>query len=166
MPQAPGSPALIKDPTLLRWFAAGARIVLGTVFVTAGLPKVLDSQSFLVSVINYQLLSYNLARFVATGLPILEVVLGVLLILGLWTRPIAAVSSILLVVFMLGIMSAWARGLSINCGCFGSNEIPADPVYGYLIDLIRNTTLLATTIFVWRMRGGAVSGDTYLDGTR
>ena len=39
--------------------------------------------------------------------------------LGLLTRAMAAVSALLFVAFIIGIASAWARGLEIDCGCFG-----------------------------------------------
>ncbi len=55
----------------------------------------------------------------------LEILVGLCLLLGLLTRVAAAVSAVLLVAFIVGIASAWARGLSIDCGCFGGGAGPA-----------------------------------------
>ena len=46
--------------------------------------------------------------------------MGALLLAGLLTRGAAAVAGLLMLVFVAGIASAWARGLSIDCGCFGT----------------------------------------------
>ena len=56
---------------------------------------------------------------IGLGLPFLEIALGLLLVLGLFTRPAAIVATVLMVVFIIGISQAWARGLTIDCGCFG-----------------------------------------------
>ena len=60
-----------------------------------------------------------IANPVGLALPFVEVVLGVLLVLGLFTRIAAAVGTVLMVAFIIGIAQAWARGLTIDCGCFG-----------------------------------------------
>ena len=61
----------------------------------------------------------DLAGWIGLALPFVEIVLGVLLVLGLFTRPVAIVSTLLMVAFIIGISQAWARGLTIDCGCFG-----------------------------------------------
>ena len=58
-------------------------------------------------------------------LPVLEVVVGLCLVLGLLTRGAAVVSALLFVAFIVGIASAWARGLQIDCGCFGGGGTTA-----------------------------------------
>src|SRR4029079_10722390 len=67
----------------------------------------------------HRLLPYDLTHVVGYGLPLLEILVGVLLVLGLFTRPAAVVGGVLMVVFIAGIVSVWVRGLSIDCGCFG-----------------------------------------------
>ena len=52
-------------------------------------------------------------------LPALEVVIGLALVLGVMTRGAALISGLLFVAFIIGIASVWARGIEIDCGCFG-----------------------------------------------
>ncbi len=93
-----------------------------------------------------------LVRPFAYGLPALELVLGVLLLIGLGTRLAAALTAALMAMFLFGIVMAWARGLSIDCGCFGSAGQPVtDPVPGYVRDILRDVGLLLLAAFlVWR----------------
>ena len=95
--------------------------------LVAGALKVTKPEVSARAVQAYQLLPFDLATYIGYGLPILEVVLGALLIAGLFTRASAAVSGVLLVAFIVGIASAWARGLSIDCGCFGEGGTIAPP---------------------------------------
>ena len=76
-------------------------------------------------------------------LPVVEIAVGLLLLTGLLTRASAAVGGLLMVVFIAGIASAWARGLSIDCGCFGTGG-PVDPAdTRYLSEILRDVGLLA-----------------------
>jgi hypothetical protein len=67
---------------------------------------------------------------------------------------VAALCALLLVVYIAGIASVWARGLSIDCGCFGTGgELPAGQRPSYLWDIVRDVALLAVAAFlVWRPR--------------
>jgi uncharacterized membrane protein YphA (DoxX/SURF4 family) len=78
-------------------------------------------------------------------------VIGSLLILGLFTRAMGIVSSLFFIAFIIGISSAWARGLEINCGCFGNHGVPADPQRQYAIDIARDVGLLLLSLWlvVW-----------------
>jgi uncharacterized membrane protein YphA (DoxX/SURF4 family) len=61
---------------------------------------------------------------------------GLLLLAGLAIRVSAAFSALLLAVFIAGIARAWARGLQIDCGCFGTGgQLAAgeSPTYGWEI---------------------------------
>ena len=70
--------------------------------------------------------------------------LALLLLAGLVTRLAAAGVGVLLVMFIVGIAAAWARGLSIDCGCFGTTGAAVtDPIRGYVLDLLRDLALLA-----------------------
>src|SRR6185436_5733714 len=99
------------------WLATVARLVLGTVWVVAGASKIGDLAASGRAVNAYRLLPYDGATFLGAVLPFLEIALGALLILGLATRLSAVVSAVLLAAFIIGIASAWIRGLRIDCGC-------------------------------------------------
>ncbi|MCW2779717.1 MAG: DoxX family protein, partial [Marmoricola sp.] len=69
-----------------RWTGLLARLVVGGIWLWAGLLKVGDPASSVSAVRAYQLLPYDLAETVGTVLPMLEVVVGTALVLGLVTR--------------------------------------------------------------------------------
>jgi uncharacterized membrane protein YphA (DoxX/SURF4 family) len=70
---------------------------------------------------------------------------------GLLTRFFAATAGLFFLAFIIGIASAWARGLEINCGCFGNGGVPADPQRQYAVDIARDVGLLALScwLVVW-----------------
>ncbi|GAB3081078.1 hypothetical protein ASD62_00440 [Phycicoccus sp. Root563] len=119
-----------------------ARLVLGAVILVAGLLKVGHLETSARAVRAYQLLPYDVAGYVGYALPILEVAVGVLLVLGLFTRGSALVGGVLMVVFIVGISSAWARGLSIDCGCFGKGGTIAAAQTQYPQEIARDVGLL------------------------
>jgi uncharacterized membrane protein YphA (DoxX/SURF4 family) len=135
------------------WAATAARLLLGGVAFYAGAIKLGDLDESAWAVRAYSLLPDDLADVVGHVLPLVEVLLGALLIVGLFTRWAAAAFGLLLVGFAVGIASAWARGLAIDCGCFGGGG-PVDPAEtNYLPDLLRDGALLAVAAFLtWRPR--------------
>jgi uncharacterized membrane protein YphA (DoxX/SURF4 family) len=96
-----------------------ARLVLGGVLLYAGATKVLTPVGSARAVQAYQIFPFEVAQYIGYALPMVEIILGVLLILGLFTRTTAVIGTVLMVLFIAGIASAWARGLAIDCGCFG-----------------------------------------------
>lgn len=143
---APAAPAPAKTPPGPRWpDAVGlvARVLLGGVLLAAGLFKITDLTGSVQSVVAYQLFPYEVARLIGTTLPVAEIAAGVLLLAGLLTRSAAVVGAVLMVAFVAGIVSAWSRGLTIDCGCFGSGG-PVDPEdTRYLSEILRDLGLLA-----------------------
>ena len=103
----------------MQWLGVLARLVLGAVWVAAGALKFPDPTESVRAVRNYRLLPESGVPLVGHALPVLEVLIGVCLLLGLLVRANAVLSAVLLLAFIAGIASAWARGLSIECGCFG-----------------------------------------------
>ena len=96
------------------------RLVLGGLFVYAGAVKVLEPLAFAQNVRNYQLVGQSLSFVAAIILPWLEILAGLALILGVWTRGAALVVTGLLVFFIVLTAVTMARGLDVDCGCFGS----------------------------------------------
>ena len=103
----------------VRWVTTVARLVVAGVLIVAGWLKIGTPALSVQAVRAYELLPEPVATVVGYGLPILEIVLGVLLVVGLLTRAAGAASALLMLAFVVGIASAWARGLRIDCGCFG-----------------------------------------------
>jgi uncharacterized membrane protein YphA (DoxX/SURF4 family) len=125
--------------------------VLGGVFLVAGGLKVVDPQSSVAAVRAYELLPKSLVTVVGWGLPFAEIALGFLLLAGVATRVVAAVTAILLIIFILAVVSAAARGLSIDCGCFGGGGAVAPGQTAYGIELVRDLGLLLLALWlVWQ----------------
>lgn len=118
------------------------RVVVGAVLLVAGGLKLTNLPASALAVHAYQLLPYEVGEAVGYALPIIEVAVGVLLLLGLFTRAAALAAGLLLLAFVVGIASAWARGLSIDCGCFGGGgQIGAERT-AYPLELARDLGLL------------------------
>lgn len=130
----------------------GCRLLLAGVWLYAGGSKVGDIAASTRAVKAYQLLPNTLAEWVGAALPFMEIALALLLLLGLATRAAAAASALLLAAFMAGMASAWARGLQIDCGCFGGGgDLAAGETANYSGELARDALFLAAAVFlvVW-----------------
>jgi uncharacterized membrane protein YphA (DoxX/SURF4 family) len=135
------------------WISTGARLVLGGVFLVAGALKVIDPQSSVAAVRAYKLLPASMETMVGWGLPFAEIALGLLLLVGIATRAVAAAMAILLLVFIFAVASAWVRGLSIDCGCFGGGGEVAPGQTAYGTELVRDVGLLLLALWlVWQPR--------------
>ena len=140
--------------TVRSWVGVVARLVVGGVWLVAGLLKIPDPAESVRAVRAYQLLPESVVPTVGYALPIVEVVLGLLLLIGLLTRVAAVLSGVLLVAFVIGIAAAWARGLQIECGCFGGGGGPAaNASEKYPWEIARDVgLLLLSALLVWRPR--------------
>ena len=98
------------------------RFGLAAVFIVAAVPKIAAPDLFALSVHNYQMLPSWGVNALAIFLPWVEMVVGVALALGLCNRASALVMAGMMVVFMIALAAAAARGLSISCGCFEVGE--------------------------------------------
>lgn len=134
---------------LVSYLPTVARLVLGGVFIVSGALKVSDLAASGRSVVAYRLLPYSAATTVGAVLPFVEIGVGLLLVVGLATRLAAAVSVVLLVAFIVGIISVWSRGLRIDCGCFGSGgDLRANQQPTYFSETIRDIALVAVAGFL------------------
>jgi len=125
-----------------------ARLGLAAVWLISGALKAIDPAQTYLSVAAYDVLPPAAVGLVAAVLPFLELALGMLLLVGFWVRPAAVVSSVLLVAFMAGVGQAWARGLSIDCGCFGGGG-PVDPTATrYPLELARDAGFLVLAVWL------------------
>jgi uncharacterized membrane protein YphA (DoxX/SURF4 family) len=134
------------------WISTVARLGLAAVWLVAGALKVGDLAASARAVNAYQLMPYDAAKVVGAVQPFLEIALGLLLLIGLAVRLSAGISAVLLLVFIAGIVSAWSRGLAIDCGCFsaggalGAGESPQ-----YAWEIARDVGfLLLAAILLWK----------------
>lgn len=129
------------------------RVTLGAVMLVAGALKLPDPAASVRAVRAYQALPEAVVPLVGYALPIIEVLLGVLLITGLLTRAAALATGLLQVVFIAGIAAAWARGLEIDCGCFGGGGVTEGASAKYPFDIARDVAFAAMAWFVFRVSG-------------
>ena len=92
---------------------------LGSVKISLGV--------FANGVDSYEMLSPGAVTFVAHWLPPFELFLGLWLLSGIGLRLSSLVSTLAICAFIYAMFSAWRRGLTINCGCFGVNSKPVGP---------------------------------------
>jgi uncharacterized membrane protein YphA (DoxX/SURF4 family) len=107
----------------IRAVALVLRIALGAIFLYSAWSKLKDSWAlFAMAVDSYQVLPLWGVQLVARTLPWVELLIGVLLIVGRWMRVAAVACSVMLVVFFGLMVRAHLKGMEINCGCFGPGE--------------------------------------------
>lgn len=121
--------------------------LVGAIFLAAGLPKSQDPWSFASAVANFRLLPAEWVGMVAVLLPYLEAVVGFCLLAGWWRRGATAWALVCLVGFQAALGQALARGLDIECGCFGGSF--SLPLLGQLL-----VDLGLTLLLLWATLGG------------
>lgn len=132
------------------WIGLLFRLVLGGVLLVAGLLKYQHLDKSQMAVRAYELLPIELANFLGIVLPYLEIAVGILLIIGAAVRVSAVISGLLMFAFSIGIAQAWARGLSIDCGCFGGGGQVAPGTANYLPELVRDAGLALMAFYLFR----------------
>lgn len=122
------------------WGMLVARFVLGFVFTLAGMSKVRARSEFEKMIANYNLLPPGEARLISIVLPWTELLIGALLLLGVFTPVATVIVAGLLVAFVgIAVMNA-VRGKEAGCGCFGPRW---HSKAGWLTVAARNMVLLA-----------------------
>ena len=135
---------------MLPWLGTVARLLVGGVFVVAGALKLPDPAAAVRAVRAYRLLPEALVAPVAFGLPAVEIAVGLALLAGVFVRTAAIASTVLLAVFIAAVGSAWARGLQIDCGCFGNGGQVAAGRTAYPAEILRDMALLLAALALAR----------------
>ena len=123
------------------WLTLLARLILGGVLIVAGALKVGNLQKSAMSVRAYEMLPIWLANFFGYALPWVEIGIGALLVLGVAVRMMGALGALIMLGFIIAIAQAWARGLSIDCGCFGGGGAIDPEDTKYLSSILRDIGL-------------------------
>lgn len=133
------------------WIGTLFRVVLAGILFWSGAAKLFEgSEAMNRAIVAYRLgLPLDLVHVIAWGLPILELVLGLLLLVGLLTRWAALGTALIMTAFIVGIASVWIRGYSIDCGCFGGggDTSPEGRDLRYATEILRD--LLFAGMAVW-----------------
>lgn len=140
--QARSTRALVLDV-----LSAAARFFMAYVWIRAAVPKIGNVMEMTQSIAAYEIFTQEWSYILAQLIGPLELAGGLLLLLGIKLRPAGWVSIGVLVLFIIGLLSAWQRGLEIDCGCF-------DPSAGAVVDtnlllvVARDVVFIAITAFM------------------
>ena len=98
------------------------RVFLAFVFIYAAVLKIAEPSDFSQSIANYKLMPDNFINMAAIILPWIEISAGLLLLFGVAVKENSIIISGMLIVFIVAIGISLARGLNIDCGCFGTTN--------------------------------------------
>ena len=150
---------LNKFKTYQPWLTLLARLILGGVLLAAGALKIGNLQKSAMAVRAYEMLPVELANFLGYALPWIEIGIGLLLIVGASVKVCGLLGAFTMLAFIIAIAQAWARGLSIDCGCFGGGGTIDPEDTKYLSEIIRDIGLLALGVFLYYFPKGKLSLD-------
>lgn len=151
-------------PSVLDGIGLLVRVGLAVVWLISGAIKVADPAQFATAVQAYRLFGPGLAGVIAGVVPFVELVLGALLVAGLGTRLVAVVSAVLFVAYIAGVVQAWARGLTIDCGCFGGGGQVSAGQTAYGSEIVRDVGFLVMAVWLTARPRTPASVDRWLHG--
>jgi uncharacterized membrane protein YphA (DoxX/SURF4 family) len=106
----------------LAYVVLAFRLLIGITLAVAGGLKVGHEPALASAMAGFRLLPADLIAFLAVALPYVEILLGLYLIVGLFTRTVAWICVAQFVIYAGAIASAVLRGIPANCGCFGPGD--------------------------------------------
>jgi uncharacterized membrane protein YphA (DoxX/SURF4 family) len=139
--------------TPFRYATIAFRLFLAVVFLIAGGSKIAHPWTFVHTVEGYKMLPTALTRPFGLALPWIEVLIGLYLLVGLFTRIAAVAAAALLVTFLVALSVEIVRGTTGNCGCVVGIDNPIITAFvgGNSIgvwDLLRDGVLLLMALAV------------------
>jgi uncharacterized membrane protein YphA (DoxX/SURF4 family) len=142
--------AWLADPRVVRV----CQVVIGALFAWAALAKLGDIPGFARQVHGFRAVPLAMENLVALTLPWIELVAALGLTMGVRARASAIVVLGMLATFTVAILAALARGLDIDCGCFGT----ADAARVGAVKVMQNAGMLVVAAVAARRPRGAVAG--------
>lgn len=127
------------------WLTLPARLYLGFVFLYACIHKIADPGAFALDVATYQFLPLSLVNLTALILPWIELLAGIMIVIGFRTRAAALLIAGMMVIFMVALAWALHQGLDMSCGCFASSS-EEDPISG--LTLLRDSGWCSLALYV------------------
>ncbi len=94
------------------------RVILGVILIYASIDKIVHPAEFAKAIGNYNVLPFGLENLLGIVLPILELLVGICLVLGIMLDGSAIIAAGMMIVFIIALSQAMIRGIDINCGCF------------------------------------------------
>ena len=106
-----------------KFFLILLRLIVGGFFVFASLDKLMNQEAFARAIYNYKFLPDIFINIFAIIIPYIELIAGLLLIAGIYKSGSSFLISFMLVIFLIALSQAYAKGLDINCGCFSLETV-------------------------------------------
>ena len=129
------------------WLPLLSRFLLGGVFITASVDKILNPSAFADILYSYNLIPDMVIHPLAIWLPWIEMVSGILLITGVWVRANAVILGGMLMVFIVALSINAFRGYNIDCGCFSTSGHGGGS--DLVILIVRDILLLIPLCLIW-----------------
>lgn len=134
------------------WLTIRVQIALGAIFIAAALPKIADPPSFAHMIYNYRILPGSLVNISALAMPWIEILAGLALILGIWTRTARNIIAALLVLFIVAIAFNLMRQNAIDCGCFdvsAAGKTREEQFFDMKMVILRDIGMLLMVAQLW-----------------
>jgi uncharacterized membrane protein YphA (DoxX/SURF4 family) len=142
------------------WLTTRVQIALGLIFIVAAWPKITDPPSFAHMIYNYRIVPASLINISALIMPWIEILAGLALVLGVWTRGARWIIGVLLVTFMIAISINLFRNNAIDCGCFdvsAAGRTHEERIRDMWIVVIRDAGMLLLVAQLWFAQKHAVT---------
>lgn len=111
----------LKELISNKYLTFTMRLLLGTVFCYAAIDKIVHIDQFARLIYYYHILPGWAINIMAVFMPMVEMVAGLALILGIWPRGATVLIGVMLVMFLVALTIVYLRGIDINCGCFSTS---------------------------------------------
>jgi uncharacterized membrane protein YphA (DoxX/SURF4 family) len=131
-----------------RWAMSWWRVLFGIMFLAAAWPKFTDPEGFAMMVAQYQMLPAFAVNAFSVWLPAVEIVVGVSLLLSPWDRESSVLLGLMMMMFIVALSQALARGLGIACGCFDIKG--ATDAGESWFALLRDIVLMVPIVWMYR----------------
>jgi putative oxidoreductase len=145
------------------WLALPCRLWVGVIWILAAWHKILYPAKFALSIATYQILPLEYINLLAITLPWLELITGVTIIVGFWTRASALCVAGMAVMFIVALIMAIRGQVQMtSCGCFAADAEAAMKTIGW--DYVyRDVAYLAAAGYVALFDGGRIGVDGLLE---
>lgn len=134
-----------------QWIFRLLRFGFGGILVYAALNKIPHPYEFASIIENYRVFGEGLSRWIAVWIPYLELIVGLLLIIGIWLDAASLINAGLMFIFLVLVTQAYIRHLDIDCGCFSVEK--SEPIES--IKILENIGYLCGSLLLlnWIHRG-------------
>jgi uncharacterized membrane protein YphA (DoxX/SURF4 family) len=150
--------------TIEPWVLLASRLIVGAIFLVAGVTKVTTPGLFADAVRQYHLMPVSWAYPFALAIPWLEILAALYLLVGFLTRIASAACLLMLAMFEFALVQSLVTGhTNHSCGCFGTGTV--NPVLAFLEggnhitpwDVVRDLILALLALLIFLFGAGAFS---------